>query len=86
MEVLDALPHVSQSIDALRCAKPKKNFVIVPRCQLYKGLHVGGALVQESFSSSVELLLVLDQFQELEVQCDRLHLGSVRWHLPQEAC
>ena len=76
MEVLDALSHVSQSIDAFRCAKPK-NFMIVPRCQLYKGLHVGGALVQESFSSSVELLLVLDQFQELEVQCDSLHLGPV---------
>ena len=80
MEVLDALPHVSQSVDALRRAEPK-NFVIVPRCQLDKGLHVGGALVQESFGSSVELFLVLDQFQELEVQCDRLHLGPIGWHL-----
>ena len=61
MEVLDVLPHVSQTVDAFNGAK-SKNFVIVPRCKLDKGLHVGGASVQESFGSLVQLLWVLNQF------------------------
>ena len=44
MEVLDVLPHVSQTIDAFRGAK-SKDFVMVPRCKLDKGLHVGGAFI-----------------------------------------
>ena len=60
MEILDVLPHVSQTVDAFNGAEPK-NFVIVPRCQLDKGLHVGGASIQESLSSLVQLFLVLDQ-------------------------
>ena len=61
MEVLHVLPHVSQTVDAFNGAK-SKNFVIVPRCKLDKGLHVGGASVQESFGPLVQLLWVLNQF------------------------
>ena len=60
MEVLDVLPHVSQTIDAFCGAKPK-DFVVASRCKLDKGLHVGGASIQESFRSLVQLLWVLDQ-------------------------
>ena len=60
MEVLDALPHVSQSIDALGRAK-SKNLVIASRGQLNKRFHVGGAPIQEPFGPRVQLLLVLDQ-------------------------
>ena len=60
MEVLDVLPHISQTVDALAGAEPK-NFVIVPGCQLDEGLHVGGASIQESFGALIELLRVLDQ-------------------------
>ena len=60
MEVLDVLPHISQTVDAFTGAE-SKNFVVVPRCQLDKGLHVGGASIQESFGALIELLRVLDQ-------------------------
>ena len=60
MEVLDVLPHVPQAVDAFAGAEPK-NFVIVSGCQLDKGLHVGGASIQESFGALIELLRALDQ-------------------------
>ena len=59
MEVLDVLPHVSQTIDAF-CGAKSEDFVVASRRQLNKGLHVGGASVQESFGSLVQLW-VLDQ-------------------------
>ena len=54
MEVLDVLPHVSQTIDAFSGAK-SKDFVIASRCQLDKGLHVGCASIQEAFGPLVQL-------------------------------
>ena len=83
MEVLDVLPHVSQTIDAFCGAKPK-DFVVASRCKLDEGLHVGGAPVQESFGSLVQLLWAVDQLEDLKEQRDGIHFGTIRRYLAQE--